>query len=247
MNIRYPNITGATPEEQIAQLKGYLYQLVEQLNIESEAGAAAKTVAAHTTKDTKSDSGSLEITPVGVFNQVKSLIIKSADIVEAYSEEIQKDLSGMYVAQSEFGTYAEKTDLQLQATSKDITALYDNVQVLRDQAISTQAYIKEGLLFYAGEDTIEPELGVEIDEGTPVYGLEVGQEVDRDGVRVFDKFARFTSYGATFYDQNRQLAAYITNRQFESPNVKVGETLTRGGYVETITSNGGRVERWVGI
>lgn len=30
--IRYPNITGRTPEEQIAQLKSYLHQLVDQLN-----------------------------------------------------------------------------------------------------------------------------------------------------------------------------------------------------------------------
>lgn len=30
--IRYPNITGKTPEEQIAQLKSYLHQLVDQLN-----------------------------------------------------------------------------------------------------------------------------------------------------------------------------------------------------------------------
>lgn len=30
--IRYPNITGRTPEEQIAQLKSYLHQLADQLN-----------------------------------------------------------------------------------------------------------------------------------------------------------------------------------------------------------------------
>lgn len=30
--IRYPNITGKTPEEQIAQLKSYIHQLVDQLN-----------------------------------------------------------------------------------------------------------------------------------------------------------------------------------------------------------------------
>ena len=30
--IRYPNITGKTPEEQIAQMKSYLHQLVDQLN-----------------------------------------------------------------------------------------------------------------------------------------------------------------------------------------------------------------------
>lgn len=30
--IRYPNITGRTPEEQVEQLKRYLFQLVDQLN-----------------------------------------------------------------------------------------------------------------------------------------------------------------------------------------------------------------------
>lgn len=32
MNIRFPNITGATEAEQIAQIKSYLHQLAEQLN-----------------------------------------------------------------------------------------------------------------------------------------------------------------------------------------------------------------------
>lgn len=30
--IRYPNITGKTPEEQIVQMRSYLHQLVDQLN-----------------------------------------------------------------------------------------------------------------------------------------------------------------------------------------------------------------------
>jgi hypothetical protein len=30
--LRYPNITGRTPEEQIEQLKRYLYQLIDELN-----------------------------------------------------------------------------------------------------------------------------------------------------------------------------------------------------------------------
>lgn len=30
--LRYPNITGRTPEEQIDQLKRYLYQLIDELN-----------------------------------------------------------------------------------------------------------------------------------------------------------------------------------------------------------------------
>lgn len=33
-DIRYPNITGRTPEEQIGQIKGYLHSLADQLNFQ---------------------------------------------------------------------------------------------------------------------------------------------------------------------------------------------------------------------
>jgi hypothetical protein len=32
VNIRFPNINGASEAEQLSQIKSYLYQLVEQLN-----------------------------------------------------------------------------------------------------------------------------------------------------------------------------------------------------------------------
>lgn len=32
MNIRYPNITGKTPEEKLQQMESFLRQLVDQLN-----------------------------------------------------------------------------------------------------------------------------------------------------------------------------------------------------------------------
>ena len=38
MNFRYPNITAGSPAEQIHQLKGFLYNLVEQLNLQESGG-----------------------------------------------------------------------------------------------------------------------------------------------------------------------------------------------------------------
>lgn len=32
MNLPYPNVSNGTPEQQVQQLKRYLYQLVDQLN-----------------------------------------------------------------------------------------------------------------------------------------------------------------------------------------------------------------------
>lgn len=247
MNFRYPNITAGSQEEQIYQLKGFLYNLVEQLNLQ-EGGSNSPRPASTPLVSEGSKAGAVPAaTPRSNFNQIKDLIIKSADIIAAYSDQIQENLSGVYVAQSDFGTYTEKTDQQINANSKRLDQIYKNVQTLIDDEIATEAYVRQGLLFYVGEEKLESELGISLDDGVPVYGLEVGQEVTRDGKKVFDKFARFTSYGATFYDQNRQLAAYITNNKLYTPNVVIENTLTRGGYVETISADGGRVERWVGV
>ncbi len=38
MNIRYPKITGRTPEERLAQMESWLRQLVDQLNYLIQAG-----------------------------------------------------------------------------------------------------------------------------------------------------------------------------------------------------------------
>lgn len=43
MNIRYPNITGATEREQLFQMKSYLRQLVDQLNYEMQTQSQDKS------------------------------------------------------------------------------------------------------------------------------------------------------------------------------------------------------------
>jgi vacuolar-type H+-ATPase subunit H len=61
------------------------------------------------------------------FNDLKGLIIKSADIVNAYYEEINTKLSGLYVAQSEYGTFVEQTNAVITQNSIDITQNYSNL------------------------------------------------------------------------------------------------------------------------
>lgn len=54
INIRFPNITANTEKEQIAQIKSYLHQLVEQLNYAlpnlGAGGASAQTSEAYELK-----------------------------------------------------------------------------------------------------------------------------------------------------------------------------------------------------
>lgn len=255
MNLRYPNITGKTPMEQIDQLRGYLYNLVEQLNMEgaeklavAQKNGGVDYAAAPKTAYEKSESQMS--TPQSTFNQVKSLIIKSAEIIDAYYTEINKRLEGVYVASSEYGEYEKKMAQEIKATSERIDQVFADYQSISGQVskvIATGASIRTGLLFTVGEETLEPELGqTELVDGTNIYGVEVGQTTMVDGKEVFHKFARFTSYGMTMYDDNGNLSAYITDRKLNIPHAEIKNTLTRGGFVETINADGSGVERWVG-
>ena len=252
MNIRYPNITGKNSAEQLLQIRGFLFQLVEQLNMESgsQEGQAIPQSASPTAPFTQ---GSLEIpagTPMSTFNQIKSLIIKSAEIVDAYYTEINSRLEGLYVAESEFGTYQRETSLKISANADRIDQVFSSIQSLggqMEQVIKTNANIRTGLLFTVGEETLESELGQTLPEGAEVYGVEVGQITEVEGKEVFNKFARFTSYGMTLYDNNGNLSAYITDSRLNIPNAVIKNSLTRGGFEETINADGSSVERWVGV
>jgi hypothetical protein len=236
-DLRYPNITGATPQEQLQQMKSFLYQTVEQLNY------AIGTLE----KDSKSiveqirDTSSLTDTPEkaqNTFNSIKSLIIKSADIVEVYSEEIKKRLKGEYVAVSDFGTYQESTTGDLAVNSYGIEQNYKNVQKIStdlrevsETLIRVTANIKTGLLYYD-------------DNGVPRYGLEIGERAEIDGVESFNPYARFISDRLSFHDQNGFEVAYISNYKLYITNVEITGNLKLGGYLYD-TSNG-IAHKWVG-
>ena len=139
IDLRLPNITGATEREQLQQIKSYLHQTVEQLNwalnnIDTQSNTA---VVAPTARSLAPSSGNAngEIDVQATFASIKSLIIKSADIVNAYSEEIGLHLDGQYVAQSDFGTFVEETNATIQANSKGITQTYTDIQAIYDPQI----------------------------------------------------------------------------------------------------------------
>jgi hypothetical protein len=110
INIRLPNITGKTEAEQLAQIKSYLYQFAGQLQF---ALSTVETVGGSNVVAQRSSAFGepAKEDPVSTFNQLKGLIIKSAEIVHAYYEKIDSllKLSGDYTAISEFGTFKEQT------------------------------------------------------------------------------------------------------------------------------------------
>ncbi len=235
VDIKYPKISSTTERGQFEQIRSYLYQLVDQLNYALNAiGGEETTVLQQGSKATAAEeSKKAEAT----FNSIKALIIKSADIVNAYYEEINERFTGQYVAQSDFGTYMEQTEQSVTANSTAITNMFNSMQKiiteienLEHSLVEVNAHIKSGLLFYD-------------DAGVPIYGLEIGQKNEIDGVEVFNKYARFTSDRLSFYDKSDVEVAYISDYKLHITNAEITGTLTLGRYV--LDTSDGLAIKWI--
>lgn len=237
VDIRLPNINGKTTEQQMAQIRSYLYQMVEQLNwalntIDTDNMTENRNIVV-----SKSDSMT-ELEAQSTFNAIKSLIIKSADIVTAYQEEFNKTFSGEYVAKSDFGTYMNTTMQELDISPDaikqsftDIQTIESDVDGINDALVDVTAHIKTGKLY-------------EDDDGSPVYGVEVGQKDIVDGVEVFNKYARFTSSRLSFYDQNGTEVSYISDYKLYITNVVITGNIWIGKYV--MDTSIGIAFKWIG-
>lgn len=241
IKLRYPDLTVPGPIDPVKRLHSYLYQVVDELNIaltSLEVQATEATQVASTAADAAGKAG--QKPPKAAFNDIKSLIIKSADIVDAYYEVINKRLEGQYVAKSDFGEYTEETAAEIEANSTGITQLYENMQqIITDienvehTLIEVNAHIKTGLLGY-DEET-----------GAPVYGLEIGQRTEIEGEEVFNKYARFTADKLSFYDNNDNEVAYISDRKLYIGNVEVTGSYKLGGFMDIVLADKSVVTKWV--
>ena len=219
---RYPNITAGDAVSQLGQIRSYLHQLVDQLNV--SAADTDKTVSEVRSQGEmlQKTASSLEAqTPKATFGSIKSLIIKSADIVDAYYDQISTKMVGEYTALSEFGEFKQSTTNTLLENSESITNIYTNYQEIKDSLnhyiSDTKAYIRTGLL------------GYEDDGITPIYGLEIGQENNSGEENVFSKYARFTSNRLAFYDQNGNDVAWISDQTLHITKAEI-QTMNLGDY-----------------
>lgn len=234
-----PNITATTAQGQAEQIRRYLYQLTEQLNV-ALSNITTEQEAATARAEAPKNAAEAEQEAQATFNEIKSLIIKSADIVNAYYEKINARLSGEYVAQSDFGTFTEETEQRLEATSTAIEQFYTDLQqIITDienvehTLIEVNAHIKSGLLYYD-------------EAGAPVYGLEIGQRNEIDGVEVFNKYARFTSDKLSFYDSNGYEVAYISDKKLYITHIEVTGSFSQGGFVDITLADKSVVTKWIG-
>ena len=127
VDFRLPSITGSETE-QLSQIRSFLYQFIPKLQwamsqLNTTAGSAYVVKKENKAAEQK-ESFNAEV----AFGALKPLIIKSADIVQAYYEEISSRIVGSYVAESDFGAFVEKTEQEIVQSSTDIEQIFHDMQ-----------------------------------------------------------------------------------------------------------------------
>lgn len=248
IELRLPNINATTDRGQLVQIKSYLYQFAEQLNWAlntMEKGTSSESVVmqdavGNVLQETE------EAKAYDTFNSIKDLIIKSADIVEAYYEEIDNliSLDGKYVAQADFGEggvakYIETTNMSIDATSKYIDQKFTKTEIIDGEEIASQYSLndldsrirtQEGAIRSGWVNTYITDNGTISNTPREVLGVDVGGIRTTDGVESV-RYATFSEAGIELYDgskSSRPVAyisknkIYITSAEFIS-SVKMGK------------------------
>ncbi|MBR5199255.1 MAG: hypothetical protein IKW20_05440 [Bacteroidales bacterium] len=88
INIRYPNISGVSEKEQLAQIKSYLHQLVQQLNYALPTLSSGDGTGKST--DTKStDTYEVQGGEVSYY-ELRSMIVQELQKVENFIDELEQ-------------------------------------------------------------------------------------------------------------------------------------------------------------
>lgn len=106
LNIRYPNITGLTEREQLAQVKSFLHQLVDQLNYD------LPNMSAGSGQTYEVQGGEVS------YYELRSLIIQQLQEAEKLFEQLSQKFESEYVKDEEVPALIEDALAQAKASGE---------------------------------------------------------------------------------------------------------------------------------
>lgn len=255
-NIRLPNISAsADMQTQMAQMRSYMYQMVEQLNwalsaMDGGAQAQEQQLPGQTTTPA-SDNKKEDDTNQRMAN-LRDLIIKSADVVHQEMDRLATELKGSYVAQSEFGDYLERISQRIEADpsqlsqyfkfASDIRADVERVGVdFASYKTDVEGYIRQGIVGYDG--TV-PIIGIAI--GQDIRTSQTGVETEQGVYDVIDKRSNmsvWTTEKLSFYIGGQE-TAYFSNGKLTVAQIAADRITGAGEWDVSFTS--GVKFKWIG-
>lgn len=245
-DFRFPNITATTDSEKLKQLETYLFQLTNQLNYAIKTTEAQEEYIQTASKN--NGNGEQEISTEekikqDIFYNLRDFIVNSADIVNAFSEEVTSRLSGLYVAKSEFGDYVEKEDVEYKQTSRYASAAYTKSEAIGN-VIDVENGTMDDITMYRNNKFYIKTGWLDVVDSKQVGGIELGQMTD-DGASTTVKFARFTPEKLSFYNKQGIELAY-----FSGLDLVITDAIIKGNLsfedCYRLDSSDGLAFKWIG-
>lgn len=203
--IPYPNLSG-TVDNQLLQLKSYLYQVADQLNYSFENEETRSQALREETVLQVEES----VSPA--LDSVKSMIIKTADEIKVNTQKEIETLSGSIEAVSEeFGTFVGEYDATITRTEERFTDVFNRIETVNGQIYNYNTYIITGHLF-------------DID-GKSYDGIAIGTNLapDADDNIVGDTLIAITPDELSVW-RNRVKIGYFTGDRFKvTARIDIGD------------------------
>ena len=203
--IPYPNLSG-TVDNQLLQLKSYLYQVADQLNYSFENEETRSQALREETVLQVEES----VSPA--LDSVKSMIIKTADEIKVNTQKEVETLSGRIEAVSEeFGTFVGEYDATITKTEERFTDVFNRIETVNGQIYNYNTYIITGHLF-------------DID-GKSYDGIAIGTNLapDADDNIVGDTLIAITPDELSVW-RNRVKIGYFTGDRFKvTARIDIGD------------------------
>lgn len=217
---------------QLQQMYSYLYQMSEKLNTALMDISVEQLAPQERQVMLKLES---EETDVATAKEtLKSLIIKTAEIVRHEMTEISTTLTDRYEAiSSEFGEYSRNLEATITATARGIMQEYNY-----DETIRGLQQTDAGLLEFETRTNQYIFSGI-IDPTTGEAGIAIGENVtNADGsLNSNNKMATFTKNRLSFFQGGREVAYYSDNAFYIKQGI-IEHSLQMGSHVWRILDNG---------
>ena len=249
-----PHLSGKT-EQQVKQLYGYLYRLSENLNIalnNLDGESFFGNVTANAKENAKDISSPREDNTAGTYNELRALIVNTANIVQSEMDILESELHSEYSALSEeWGTYRENITTIIESTAHSVVQTYhydSQLEALREEAagfsayqIATEGYIKQGFIDY--DENNVPILGIAIGQGLTSTTVTINGE-EYEQIDNSQSCAFYTANKVSFRI-NGQEVAYVSNRKLYIGDAEITGTMVIGSKWLMDATNG-LTFKWIG-
>lgn len=235
-----PPMLAGDEARQLEQLYRYLQTISDQLN-EAMNGISLENFTAEAREQIQAaaSGGTAGKEIKRTQNTLRSMIIKSAEIVRNEMQEIRTELRQNYEAISEeYGTLEQELTAQIEANAAGIRQNYSYVESLTSRTDGVESYVnRTNNYIWSGV------IGTNSTTGAPIYGIAIGEGItaydadDQPYLNTAARVATFTKDRLSFWQGNVEMA-YFSDRRMYITDVEITKSLRMGNYIWRIQEDG---------